>query len=53
MEVKALCGYPNFVVNNSNIDMIVAFKKNQWNNASFVLDSDIDFDDDEVSHVQI
>jgi hypothetical protein len=52
MEVKAFCGYPNFVVNNSNIDMIVAFKKNQWNNPKFILNSDIDFDDDEVSHVQ-
>lgn len=53
MEVKAKCGYPNFVLNNTNIDMIVAFKKNMWGDDKFILNKDIDFDDDEVSHVQI
>ena len=26
-KVKKKCGYPKFTVNNSNIDMVVAYKK--------------------------
>lgn len=52
MEIKGLCGYPNLVVNNSNIDMIVSYKKSKWGDEFFKLDKDVDFDDDEVSHVK-
>ena len=34
-EVNAKCGYPKLVVNNSNIDMIVAFKKKHWDNDTY------------------
>lgn len=39
-KVEAKCGYPTLVVNNSNVDMVVTFKKKEW-------DDDKDHDDDD------
>jgi hypothetical protein len=46
-EVKAKCGYPQLVVNNTNIDMVVAFKKKEWDNDTYKPDDHDDYDDDE------
>lgn len=46
-EVKAKCGYPQLVVNNTNIDMVVAFKKKEWDNDTYKPDDDDYYDDDE------
>ena len=34
-EVKTKCGYPQLSVNNSNIDMVVAYKKEKWDDPKF------------------
>ena len=47
-EIEAKCGYPNFVVNNTNIDMTIAFKKNQWKNDTYKPDYNDSYDDDET-----
>lgn len=49
-EVKAKCGYPQLIVNNSNIDMMVAFKKKHWDNDTYKPDDDDEYDDDERDH---
>jgi hypothetical protein len=49
-EVKAKCGYPQLVVNNTNIDMIVAYKKKKWDNDTAKPDENDTYDDDERDH---
>lgn len=49
-EVKAKCGYPQLVVNNTNIDMVVTFKKKEWSNDTYEPDDKSNFDDDEISN---
>ena len=49
-EIKAKCGYPQLVVNNTNIDMVVAFKKKKWDNDTYKPDDDDKYDDDEHDH---
>jgi hypothetical protein len=34
-EVKTKCGYPRFGVNNSNIDMVVAYKKQKFDDDAY------------------
>lgn len=41
-EIETKCGYPQIGVNNSNIDMVVAYKKNKWNDDTYQpLDDDV------------
>jgi hypothetical protein len=35
-KVMAKCGYPNFSFNTTNIDVIVSYKQNQWDNDTYV-----------------
>jgi hypothetical protein len=49
-EVKAKCGYPQLVVNNTNIDMVVTFKKKEWSNDNYEPADKDKFDDDEISN---
>jgi hypothetical protein len=51
-EVRTGCGFPRLVVNNTNIDMIVAFKRREWGNDSYLPSTDDKYDDDEVVNVK-
>ncbi len=33
-RVKSKCGYPQIMVNNSDVDMIVTYKKERWQNGT-------------------
>lgn len=39
-KVKSKCGYPTFTLNNTDLDVIVAYKKKQWSNDSYEPDED-------------
>ncbi len=47
-EVKTKCGYPQLSVNNSNIDMTVAYKKKEWDNSTYEPSDDDSYSDDET-----
>lgn len=47
-EVKAKCGFPKLVVNSTNIDMIVAYKRKDWGNDTYEPDDDEKYDDNET-----
>jgi hypothetical protein len=51
-EVRTGCGFPRLTVNNSNIDMIVAFRRREWGNDSFIPTDDDVYDNDEVVNVR-
>ena len=42
------CGYPEFYVNNSNIDIVVTYKKDRLNNTSYEPLKNETYTDDEV-----
>lgn len=47
-KVEAKCGYPALTVNNSNIDMVVTFKKKEWDDDNYDPDQNETYDDDEA-----
>ena len=47
-EVKVRCGFPKLIVNNSNIDMIVAYKRKEWGNDTYDPKNDDKYDDNET-----
>jgi hypothetical protein len=47
-EVKARCGFPKLVVNSTNIDMVVAYKRKDWDNDTYVPTDDDTYSDDET-----
>lgn len=47
-EIESKCGYPKISVNNSNIDMVVAFKRKHWDDDNFRPDNQTTFDTDET-----
>ena len=47
-KVKTKCGYPQFSVNNSNIDMVVAYKKEKWDDPTYEPLDDDSYSDDET-----
>jgi hypothetical protein len=51
-EVKTRCGFPKLVVNSSNIDMVVAYKRKDWANDTFEPSDDDQFSDDETYNPQ-
>ena len=50
-KVQAKCGLPNIVVNNTNVDMLVTYKKDQWSNDSYAPDKNTTFSTDEAFSV--
>jgi hypothetical protein len=50
--IRSGCGFPKLEVNNTNIDMIVSFKRSEWGNDSFIPTDDVTYDDDEVVNVK-
>lgn len=49
-KVEAKCGYPTLIVNNTNIDMAVAFKKQKWDDDNYEPSNDDIYADDETSN---
>ena len=49
-KVEAKCGYPALIVNNTNIDMSIAFKKQKWDDDNYEPDLNDFYNDDETSN---
>ena len=47
-KVKTKCGYPQLSVNNSNIDMVIAYKKEKWDDTNYEPLDDDTYSDDET-----
>ena len=47
-EIKTKCGFPKLIVNSTNIDMVVAYKRKDWGNDSYSPDDDEKYDDNET-----
>jgi len=47
-KVETKCGYPQLSVNNSNIDMVVAYKKEKWDDPNYEPLDDDSYSDDET-----
>jgi hypothetical protein len=46
-KVEAKCGYPTVTVNNENIDMVVTYKKKEWDDDKYEPSQNDTYDDHE------
>jgi hypothetical protein len=47
-KLNSGCGYPEFYVNNSNVDIVVTYKKSQLTNLTYEPANNETYTDDEV-----